>query len=247
MSAGVPSRPVLPLILVASGVIAGAAGLLVLRSFGPGLRVGRLLSVTPVIPIEEAVAIAASGEERYVAVEGRIDAVDEFEDDAHRPLVFRRRRLEARVRGRWATIEDAIERVPFFVDAGPASVAVDVEALGAGIVVLPRGSVGTAAEVPDRVPAGTPPRTPVRLRIEQVSSVEHATVLGCPRRGADGTARMTAGLGRPLILTTLERDEAMRVLAGGRRGRAVAATALVAVAAALLVVGLVAALAGRLV
>ena len=25
---------------------------------------------------------------------------------------------------------------------------------------------------------------------------------------------MTAGLGRPLILTTLERDEAMRVLAG---------------------------------
>ncbi len=236
----------LSLLLVASGLIAGAAGLLVLRSFGPGLRVGRLLSVTPVIPIEDAVAIAASGEERYIGVEGRIDALDEFEDDVHRPLVFRRRRLEARVRGRWATIEDAVERVPFFVDAGPASVAVDVEALGAGVVVLPRESVGTAAEVPDRVPAGTPPRTPVRLRIEQVSSVEHATVLGCPRRGADGTTRMTAGLGRPLVLTTLEREEAMRVLAGGRRGRATAAAALLAVAPVLLAAGLFTALAAGL-
>jgi hypothetical protein len=238
---------VLSLLLVASGLIAGAAGLIVLRSFGPGLRVGRLLSVTPVIPIEDAVAIAASGEGRYIGVEGRIDALDEFEDDVHRPLVFRRRRLEARVRGRWGTIEDAIERVPFSIDTGPASVAVDIEALGPGIVVLPRESVGTAAEVPDRVPAGMPPRTPVRLRIEQISSVEHATVLGCPRAGTDGTTRMTAGLGRPLVLTTLERDEAMRVLAGGRRGRATAAAALVAAAPALLAAGLFTALAGRLV
>ena len=39
--------------------------------------------------------------------------------------------------------------------------------------------------------------------------------------------RLTAGLGRPLILTTLERDEAMRVLAGGaRRAPLVAALAL---------------------
>jgi hypothetical protein len=238
---------VLSILLVASGLIAGVAGLLVLRSFGPGLRVGRLLSVTHLVSIEEAAAVAASGEERYVAVEGRIDAVDEFEDDAHRPLVFRRQRLEARVRGRWATIEDAIERVPFSVDTGHASVGVDVEALGPGIVVLPRESVGTAAEVPDRVPAGMPPRTPVRLRIEQVSSVEHATVLGCPRTGADGATRMTAGLGRPLVVTTLERDEAMRVLAGGRRGRAIAASALIALAPVLLAAGLVAALAGRLV
>ena len=48
-----------------------------------------------------------------------------------------------------------------------------------------------------------------------MSSVEHAIVAGVPAIDpADGTVRMTAGLGRPLILTTLERDEAMRVLAG---------------------------------
>jgi hypothetical protein len=238
---------VFSLLLVASGLIAGLAGLLVLRSFGAGLRVGRLLSIAPVVPIDEAIAIAASGQDRYVGIQGRIDATDEFEDDAHRPLVFRRRRLEARTRGRWVTLEDEIERVPFSVDAGAASVAVDGDALGPGLVVLPRESTGTAAEIPGLLPPGTPPTTPIRLRIEQVSSVEHATVLGRPRPGPDGTTRMTAGRGRPLVLTTLERDEAMRVLAGGRRGRATAAVALLAAAPVLVAAGLVAALAGRVV
>ena len=151
------------------------------------------------------------------------------------------------MRGRWRTIEDVAERVQFSVDAGPASVAVDVEALGPGVVVLPRETAGTAAEVPDRVPADLPPRTPVRLRIEQVSSVEHVILLGCPRTGTDGATRMAAGLGRPLVLTTLARDEAMRVLAGGRRVRATAAAALLAVAPVLLAAGVVTALAGRLV
>jgi len=238
---------VLSLLLVASGLTAGLVGLIVLRSFGPGLRVGRLLSVSPLVPIEEAVAIAASGEERYVGVQGRIDAAEEFEDDAHRPLVFRRRRLEARSRGRWVTLEDDVERVPFSVDAGAASVAIDCDALGPGLVVLPRESTGTAAEIPGRVPPSTPTTTPIRLRVEQVSSVEHAMVLGRPRKDPDGTTRMTAGLGRPLVLTTLERDEAMRVLAGGRRGRATAAVALLAATPVLVAAGLVAALAGRVV
>ena len=53
-----------------------------------------------------------------------------------------------------------------------------------------------------------------------MSSVEHATVAGVPRRGTDGKPVIGAGLGRPLLLTTLEQDEAMRVLAGGATGRA---------------------------
>jgi hypothetical protein len=247
MSGAVPSRPVVSLLLLAAGLISGLAGLLILRSFGPGLGVGRLLSVTPTVTLEEALRIAAEGEEAYVGVRGRIDATDEFEDDARRPLVFRRRRLLARVSGRWRTLEDETDRVPFSVDAEGASIAVDGEALGPGLVVLPRESDGTAGEVPDRIPAGMSPRTPIRLRIEQVSSVEHAVVLGVPRVGADEVARMTAGLGRPLILTTLEHDEAMRVLAGGRRGRAAAATALIAVTPVLFAAALVTAASGRVV
>ncbi len=73
--------------------------------------------------------------------------------------------------------------------------------------------------------AGLTGQARVRLLIEQLSSVEHATVLGVPVATADGRVALTAGTGRPLVICTLEQDEAMRVLAGGGRARPVAAAA----------------------
>jgi hypothetical protein len=69
--------------------------------------------------------------------------------------------------------------------------------------------------------------------VEQVSSVEHATVLGVPQLAPGGAPTMAAGMGRPLILTTLERDEGMRVLTGGAEGRSRLAVACLAVGAVL--------------
>jgi hypothetical protein len=205
---------VTPLLLVAVGVCAFIAGAAVLLTFGPRFRVGRLLATTARVSVDEARVIAFSGGRRYVRVEGRIDSEQDFEDADHRPLVFRRTRLEARRGGHWEAFEDRREQVPFHVNEGVTSIAVDADALDAGLIVVPRESVGVATDVADRAPAELPPTTPVRARIEQVSSVEHAVVLGVPV--ADGAeARMTAGLGRPLILTTLEQPEAMRVLTGG--------------------------------
>ena len=90
-----------------------------------------------------------------------------------------------------------------------------------------------------------PPTTPVRLRVDQVSSVEHAIVLGVPRLDADGEPRLSAGLGRPLVLTTLETDEAMRVLAEGRSGRIKVALVCLAGGVGLVVIALVARARGR--
>jgi hypothetical protein len=70
--------------------------------------------------------------------------------------------------------------------------------------------------------------------VELASTVEHATVIGVPRRSADGKVSIGPGLGRPLILTTLESDEAMRVLTGGAAGRARLAVAAMAAGAVLL-------------
>jgi hypothetical protein len=104
--------------------------------------------------------------------------------------------------------------------------------------VLPREAVGRAEEVPDQVPPETPPATPVRMRVEQVSAVEHATVLGMPVQAGAG-ARITAGLGRPLILTTLEVPEAMRILGGGAgAARPLVSTLCLAGGISLLAVGL---------
>lgn len=226
-----------PLLLGAAGVLALGVAITILRSFGPRYRVGRLLAVVPPIPIAEAVALAERGEVRYVRVDGRIDSDAEFEDEAHRPLVLRRTTVEWRPStraGSWRAAADPdVELVAFVLREGLDEIAVDASALGDGLVVMPRVSVGTVGDLGAGAPADMPAGAAARLRIEQVSSVEHATVLGVPARGADGRPTIRPGLGRPLILTTLERDEAMRVLTGGAAGRSRVAIASLAVGAAL--------------
>jgi hypothetical protein len=238
---------VTPLLLATAGVLALVAGSLILRTFGPRYRVGRLLATTPRVSIAEALELAASDRRRYVRVDGRIDAEDEFEDADHRPLVFRRTRLESRAGSTWRVFEDQREVVPFEVREGLDAIAIDHAALDAGLVVVPRESVGTAADLPDRVPAGLAGDTPVRARIDQISSVEHAIVLGVPLPAVDGgdaggepsTGRMSAGLGRPLVLTVLEPPEAMRVLAVDARGRTRVAAICLAAGVALILASLV--------
>jgi hypothetical protein len=228
MSAAGIIRPVIPLIFVAAGLLAVVAGVITLRSFGPRYRVGRLLATTPTVSVAEALEIAASGHQRYVRIQGRIDAAEEFEDADHRPLVLRRTRLEAQSGRTWNTFEDSRELVPFDVREGLDSIAIDGAALGDGLVVVPRVSLGVAGDLGDRSPADLQPETPVRAVIEQVSSVEHAIVLGVPGPATDGgPPRIGAGLGRPLVLTTLEPDEAMRILAGGATRPRLAAALLV--------------------
>ena len=231
-----------PLIPFVAGLCALVAGVLVLRTYGPNYRVGRLLASTPEVSVAEARALA-DGRARYVRVQGRIDAEDEFEDDAHRPLVFRRTRLQLRKDRGWVSFEDRRERVRFEVRDGLDGIVIDDAGLDTGLVVVPRESVGTAADVADRVPPGTSPTTPVRLRVDQVSSVEHAIALGVPRHDAQGEPLLTAGLGRPLVLTTLATDEAMRILTEGRSDRIKVAVVCLAGGLALVLIALVLALA----
>ena len=224
-----------PILLVAAGVAALVAGFGILASLGSRYRVGRLLATTPGVTVSDARALAERGERRYVRVDGRLDSDEEFEDHDHRPLVFRRTRLLARPGRRWEELGERREQVPFEVREGLDRIGIDADALDRGLVVVTRESAGVAADIPDRVPPGTPPTTPVRFEIDQVSSVEHAIVLGVPTRNGSEPA-MTAGLGRPLVLTTLEPGEAMRVLAGGAMRPRVAAV-LLAVGTLLAVTG----------
>jgi hypothetical protein len=231
---------VAPLILFIASLIAMAAGVITLRSFGPRYRVGRLLATTPRVSVADALTIARDGPPRYVRVDGRIDAEDEFEDAEHRPLVFRRTRLEARAGDRWSAFEDSRESVEFQVREGLDGIGVDATSLDIGLIVVPRHSVGVAGDVTGRAPSEIDPATPVRAIIEQISSVEHAIVLGVPVAAspsdAGGAVQLTAGLGRPLVLTTLEPDEAMRILAGGSTRPRLAAACFLA-ATGLLIAG----------
>ncbi|HEX5826499.1 MAG TPA: hypothetical protein VFY23_03190 [Candidatus Limnocylindrales bacterium] len=231
----------IPLVLVAIGLLAVAVGWWLMRGLGPGARVGRILAATKVVEMGVATGLASSGERRYVGVGGRVDAEDPWEDENGRPLVLRRSVLERRDGGRWIPLQEERRVVPFELSGALERIGVDGAALDEGLVVVTRESRGTAAEVPDRVPPGTPPATPIRYRVQLLSAVDHALVLGVPTMGADGPV-MTAGLGRPLILTTLEPSEAMRLLASGRRRTALAIGLLLAAGLGLVGVGVAAVL-----
>jgi hypothetical protein len=99
-----------------------------------------------------------------------------------------------------------------------------------------------AADLVERAPADVPPTARVRVTIEQLSSVEHAIVVGLPV-AVDAGVLLTAGLDRPLILTTLERADAMRLLGGGGKAKARVVAALMGIGLALVVSGLALALA----
>jgi hypothetical protein len=114
----------------------------------------------------------------------------------------------------WRTIDEQREAVDFDVREGLDGIADRSAALDDGLVVLPRESAGTVADAPTEPPLAR--RRPHRCdcgsnrsRLSNMRSWRECR-LSTRRRHV----RMTAGLGRPLILTTLERDEAMRVLAG---------------------------------
>jgi hypothetical protein len=223
--------PAVSALLFLLGIALLLPGWLLLRSFGPGLRIGRLLSATPQVTIAEALELARRGEGDYVRVTGRIDASDPFPDEFGRPLVLRRERVEVRDQDRWRAVGEARRQVAFVLRDRLDEIEVDAATLDEGLVVIPRESAGRAGEIPDRLEGLVDPALPVRFRVDQVSAVEHAFAVGVPVLAKDGSVRLGPGRGRPLILTTLEIDEAMRVLARGRRQRAT-------LAAGLLVIGL---------
>lgn len=207
----------IPVLVATLGVVALVGGGLLLRSLGPRYRVGRLLAVVPRISVDDAVAHARAGHAPYVRVDGRIDAEEEFEDADHRPLVFRRTRIHVERTGGWSVVEDGLETIPFEVREGLTGIAIDGAALSDGLVVVRRESRGHARDLPDRVPGDAAPDAPIRVTIEQLSSVDHVSALGVPALDADGNPRLGPGRGRPLIVTNLEPAEAMRILVGDRR------------------------------
>jgi hypothetical protein len=240
--------------LILIGIGLGVVGWLLLRGTRDGWRIGRLLAAAPQRSLSEAAAIAVGGDPAYVRLHGRIDSDEEFPGEAGAAVVFRRRRLQRESGSHfwrsvvWHTFDDERLAVPFKLSERGEQVAIDTDALGDGLVVIPRISEGVASDLTaEAVTEPTPEMpadTPVRLRIEQITSVDHGTAAGVPQLGPGGEVVLGPGLGRPLVLTTLELDEAMRVLAADRRSSLLLASGLLVAAPIVTVVGLLVALLG---
>jgi hypothetical protein len=226
------------LVILIAGFVALAGAAAIAGSLGPRQRVGRLLTAAPRVTVAEAIELARAGRSVYVRIDGRIDSEAEFEDADHRPLVLRRTRIQVLDEGGWRDVEVAREVVPFEIREGLDGIAIDGESVADGLIVMPRESVGVVGDLGDRVPDELADDLPARVVVELVSSVEHAIALGVPVLDPAGRPRLGPGRGRPLILSTLEPAEAIRIIGGGSAGRTRLAAALVVVAGLLLGLGL---------
>ena len=215
------------------------------RRGGTRARSARLMAgLAPVSP-EEALLV---GEDRYLAVQGSIDAAEAFDDENHRPLVYRRERVLVREGDTWRELERAVRSVQFFVASSSASIEVDAALLGDGLVVIERQWEGSIAELAasgrsfkeaatsilvTELAASAPTLT-ARVVLEQISTLDRGTVVGLLRNGT-----MTAGgAGQPLVLTTLDRRDALRILGSEARGSlAVSLLTLAALVAGVLTTG----------
>ena len=211
-------------LLLASGALLIALSIWSSRRGGTRTRAARLMAgVAPVSP-REALLI---GDGHYLAVSGNIDAAEAFEDESHRPLVYRRERVLIADGSAWREIERAVRSVPFVISDGAHSVAIDAAQLGDGLVVIERQWDGSVTELaaahrdyqdPESAAlvaqlASAAPTTGARVILEQISTLDRGTAAGLLRDGA-----LTAGgAGQPLVLTTLDRREALRILGSGQR------------------------------
>ncbi len=184
---------------------------------------------------------------------GRVDSDEEFPGDDGTPLVFRRRRLQRRETTplggtAWQTFDDERLAVPFRLAERGERVGVDVDALGDGLVVVPRLAEGSAIDVASVDPGGPaqgwPRRHPFGCASSRWPRATTPRPAACLASRHDGAVVLGPGLGRPLVLTTLALDEAMRVLGAERRRSLVVATGLLVAAPLALAAGLLLVLLG---
>jgi hypothetical protein len=244
-----------PIALIGAALL--VIGLLLSRRTDARTRAGQLLAgLSPISPTEALKLAALRGDSApYLAIKGSIDAPEIFEDEHHRPLVFRRERVSIADEGGWRVIDTAERSLPFVVSDPSNSISIATADLADGLVVVERRWEGSVAELhaagreyqrPETAAlvaalATSDPTRGARVGLEQVSNLDRATAAG---QLVDGELR--AGAGRPLVVTTLERADALRLLGGEARGRLVSSTltlALLAIGLLLLLGGVALALA----
>jgi hypothetical protein len=244
-----------PIALIGAALM--TLGLLLSRRADRRTRAGQLLAgLSPITPTEALRLAALRGESSpYLAIKGSIDAPEIFEDEHHRPLVFRRERVSIADDGGWRVIDTGERSLPFVISDPSSAIRISTADLADGLVVVERRWEGSVAELHAAgreyqsaetaalvtAIAASDPTRGARVGREQISNLDRATAAG---QLIDGELR--AGAGRPLVVTTLERAEALRLLGGEGRGRLASSTlalALLALGLLLLIGGLALALA----
>jgi len=241
-----PAVSTLPFWLTLFGVVLLTGGLVLVRSSGarPGLArrlagarqvgVGELLDLTPADPLPR----------RPVRVVGRIRCAEPIitgQDD--RLVAFHRDVEVALPRGGWRSIERLRETRSFELWDHDGSLTVDPAAAAEPLVVLPHVWTGAANELDEsyapalaRLAAEQDLPQDARATTRMVSVIDRLLVLATVRRNAGGHVELAPPPGG-YIVSSLELDDAMRLLGGPQPRRMLAGIAAMAASVPILTAG----------
>ena len=235
----------IPIWIAIAGVAAAAIGLAVIRVSGAESRLARRLAGAREVRVGDLLG-ADTLPDRPVRVAGRIRCPQPIVTDRDDRLVALHRDLQVRPPGSaWRTIERIRETRGFELWDHHGSVPLDPELSAEPLVVIPHVWRGTTADLTADVHRAAVARLggdgadwPARSITRMLSVVEHLLVLAAVERLPDGSIGLVPPPGG-FVISALELDAAMRLLAGPRRRLMLGGYALVVIGAALLLAGLV--------
>ena len=230
-----PASLALPIALAAGGVVALAIGAGFVRASGARLRVAQRLAAAKPAKVADVLRLTESSR-HALRVTGRVRCGAPIVTANDERLVALHRTVEVELPGRgWRAIERVREsrRFQFWDHAG--EITLDSARFAEPIVAIPAVWRGPPTELPDdyqgavaRLEAAHRTRVRrARAETRVVSITDRIVVVGAPVvvPGAAPALEPPAG---GFIVSTLEFDAAMRLLAGRRRGLLIVGLALIA-------------------
>ncbi len=235
------------LIVAATGGLVALGGWLVLRMSGARLDLARRLAGPREVEVGDLEALVG-GRERAVRVVGRVRCADPLVTEDGERLVAYHRDVSVRLRRwQWRTIDRIRDTRGFELWDHAGSVAVDPARAADPLIAIPRVWQGEPAVLD---PAFGPALARIRERhgepsmarsvAHSLSVVDRLSVVAHVASDSDGRPRLVPPPGGFLI-SNLELDAAMRLLAGPRRRRSVLAMVTAGVGLLILAGGLLAA------
>lgn len=238
-----PPSLMLPAWLMLGGVLLMGLGLAFIRRSGARPAIGRRLAGARQLRVGELLDLAPGDPlpRRPVRVLGRIRCAEPIitsQDD--RLVAFHRDVEVATPRGGWRSIERLRETRSFELWDHDGSLEVDPARAAEPLVVLPHVWAGSVDELDEtyagalaRVAAEQGPPLRARATTRMISIVDRLLLLAAVRRDADGRVALAPPRGG-YVVSTLELDDAMRLLGGPSPRLMLAGTAAVALSIVLL-------------
>jgi len=217
-----PAAAATAVLIVATALLVG--GLLAIRLSGAQTRIARRLAGAHEMRVGDLIDAPALPA-RAVRVSGRIRCPDPILTSRDERLVALHRDVQVHPPGGdWRSIERIRETRGFELWDHDGSLPVDPAEAAEPLVAIPhvwRGTTGALEDLShlsaiERLGAPAGAEWPAQSIARMVSVVDRLLILAEVDRGVDGVARLRPPAGG-YIISTLELDDAMRLLGGRRR------------------------------